>query len=122
MEGFTQVIADQIGVPVVGGEQALDTIRGRVASELRELPAILALDRAEQPFQISQGPLAGLMPTKTRGDARMHHRQSLCPACHFLSAPYVGPASLSALTVSLNHDSPFHSVVSWFRILLKVLL
>ena len=43
-----QIIADLIGVPVGGREQALDAIRGRGAHVFSNLPAIFAFDGADQ--------------------------------------------------------------------------
>src|ERR1700730_14834752 len=50
---------------------------------LGELPAILALNSTDNPFQVSQRPAAGLRARKTRGDAGMETFEFLPPFPHF---------------------------------------
>jgi hypothetical protein len=63
-----QVIAHLIGIPAHAGEKILYTVRRSVACMLGQLPAVLALHRAEQTLQIGPDPPARLDPAKTWRD------------------------------------------------------
>src|SRR5215218_11071281 len=61
-----QIVAYEIGIPAHAGEEVLHAVGGTVAGRFGQLPAVLALDRGQQPTQVSHGPLARLAPGKAR--------------------------------------------------------
>jgi hypothetical protein len=67
----SQVIPDQVSVPIIGSEQPLHSIRAGVSSLLGQLPAVLALNGTEQPLQVIQNSSTWFGPTKTRRNAGM---------------------------------------------------
>ena len=78
-----QVIANQVRVPPVVVQQALHPIGSGVASPLRQLLAVLALHRAEQPLQIIQRPTARLRTPEPSRDALVHPLNALGPLSDF---------------------------------------
>jgi hypothetical protein len=64
----TQIIPDQVWVPVGGGQQPLHPIGGGFPGVLSQLPTVLAADRAEQPTQVGQHPSAWLGAGEPTGD------------------------------------------------------
>src|SRR3954453_6850763 len=62
-----QVVTDRIGVPAHAGEEVLHPVGRAVARRLRQLPAVLASHRREQPAQVGQRPPAWLDPPEPRG-------------------------------------------------------
>jgi hypothetical protein len=48
----TQVITDLAGIPPGTIQQPLHPVRRRVPGRLRQLPAVLALQRGQQPHQV----------------------------------------------------------------------
>ena len=103
-----QVVADQIRVPVGGGQQPLHPIRGGLASVLGQLPAVLATHVAEQPAQIGEHAPAWLCagePTRDPGVQRPKPRR---PPLDLLDSCLVGlrhvlpPPSRSALPAHLR--------------------
>jgi hypothetical protein len=47
-----QVIADRVRIPLHAGEKLLHPVRYGIADRLGELPAVLALNRRQQPMQV----------------------------------------------------------------------
>ncbi len=74
-----QLVAHRLRVPVGGIQEALHALGPAFPQRLGQLPAILALDMSEQPFQIAPGPLACLTAAKARGDAGVQRRKSSAP-------------------------------------------
>ena len=75
----SQVIPHQVGVPIVAGQQPLHSVGPEVSGLLGQLPAVLALNGAEQPFQVIQYSPPRLGPTKPSGNAGMHGFDALGP-------------------------------------------
>lgn len=75
-----QIIADGVGIPGGGVQEALDTLRSQLADRLRELPAVLALDAAEQADEIAPGALAYFRPGEATRDPPMQRLQGLRPS------------------------------------------
>lgn len=65
-----QVVAHQVGVPVVQGEQPLEPIGRLVADVLGDLPAVAPLDRAEQIPYVITSVSPWLHPTEPSRDPR----------------------------------------------------
>jgi hypothetical protein len=80
-----EIISNQVGVPDVGGKQALHPVGSGIARLLRQLPAVLALYPAEQPLQILQGPPTRLTTPEPSRDAPMHPLDAFGPSGHFIS-------------------------------------
>ena len=78
-----QVVANQVGIPPVAGEQALHPVWCGVARLFSKLPAVLALHRAEQPFQIIQCPPARLRTPEPPRNAFVYPFDPLRPPGHF---------------------------------------
>ena len=53
-----QIIAHGVGIPVHAGQEILHAIGCHVAGGFRQVPAVLALERREQPLQIGPGAAA----------------------------------------------------------------
>ncbi len=97
-----QVVAHRVGVPVGRIQQPLHPLRPRLAQVFSQLPAVLTLDRAEQPFQIPARPPSHLWPPKAGGNPPMQRRQfSRTQLSHRLQ---LGLGLLLA-RCSLPHDS-----------------
>jgi hypothetical protein len=62
---FAQVVADLIRVPPGAVQQPLYPLRIVLADGLGQLPAVLALDLAEQPEEVALRSLPGLRSEKT---------------------------------------------------------
>ena len=78
-----RIVANQIGIPPVGGEQALHPVGRGAASLLRQLPAVLALHRTQQSSKIVQNPPPGLLPPEPPRDAPVYLINAVCPPAHF---------------------------------------
>ena len=50
-----QIIAHGVGIPVHAGEEVLHAIGAGIAGGFRQMPAVLARERREQPLQIGPG-------------------------------------------------------------------
>jgi hypothetical protein len=79
-----QVVADQVGIPVGGGQQPLHPIRGGLPGVLCQLPAAFSCHGAQQSAQIGQHPPAWLGPSKPWRDPGVHRLQPRRPRLHFL--------------------------------------
>jgi uncharacterized membrane protein len=79
-----QVIADQIRVPVGGGQQPLHPIGGALPDVLGQLPAILAAHVAQQAPQIGQDSSAWLGPNEPWRDPGVEGLQPDRPSTYFL--------------------------------------
>ena len=77
-----EVIANQVRVPPVVVQQALHPVGSGLASLLRQLPAVLALHRAQQSPQVLQRPPARLRPPEPPRNALMHPLDALGPPGH----------------------------------------
>ena len=100
-----QLVAHRLRVPIRVGVEALHPLWARLAQPFGELPAILALQRGQQPLQIAPHPLAHLPPVEIAPDALVHliqrpHRSHRCQdlvrlplvrcqalLCHVLTSP-----------------------------------
>jgi hypothetical protein len=76
-----QLVADRISVPAGLVQQPLHPIGRELTSVLSQVPAVLAVDLAEQPLQVGQGPATRLRPSKPTSDPCMQRAQ--------LSTPYL---------------------------------
>jgi hypothetical protein len=61
----TDVVADRVLVPVGVVEQALDPVRAELSDLLGQRPAVLLLQRSDEPLEVVQRPLARLGPAET---------------------------------------------------------
>ena len=75
----TQVVTYQIGIPDATCEQALHPVRGGFSGLLGQLPAIFALDAAEEALQVAERPTTGFWPGKARGNPGMQLSEGLFP-------------------------------------------
>ena len=92
-----QVIANQVGIPDVGGQQSLHPVGRGVARLLRQLPPVLALYRRKQSLQIVQRPSPGFRTVKPSGNTPMdsfdtcgtpgHLCHLVLVRCHHLTSP-----------------------------------
>jgi hypothetical protein len=73
-----EVVADAIGVPGGGTQQALHPPGSGLADRLRELPPVLALDAFQQARQVTLGPCAGFGAGKAAADPRVQLRPCVC--------------------------------------------
>ena len=79
-----QVVADQLRVPVGGGQQPLHAVGGALAGVLGQLPAVLAAHVAQQAAQVGQRPPAWLGADKPSRDAGVQGVQPGRPCLDFL--------------------------------------
>ena len=79
-----EIIPNQVRVPPVVVKQVLHPVGGGIPSLFRQLPAVLALHRTEQPSQICQSPAARLRPPEPPGDALVYLFYAIAPPGHFL--------------------------------------
>jgi hypothetical protein len=79
-----QIIPDQVGIPVGGGQQPLHPIRGGLAGVLGQLPAVFPCHGAQQSAQIGQHPPARLGPHEPTRDPGVQAVQPRRPRLHFL--------------------------------------
>jgi len=77
-----QVVAHRIRVPPRPGQQALHPGRCRLPRPLGQLPAVLALDRLEQPFNIGPHPTTRLRPPESRGQPPVQRLELRRPIRH----------------------------------------
>jgi hypothetical protein len=80
-----QVVADQLGVPVGGGQQPLHAVWGPLTSMLGQLPAVLPRHVAQQAAQVGQHPPAWLGPGEPSHDAGVQGVQPGRPGVDFLN-------------------------------------
>src|SRR5215217_2376794 len=80
----TQIIPDQVRVPVGGGQQPLHPIGGPLPGMLGQLPTVLACHRAQQPAQIRQHSPAWLGAGEPTGDPGVYRLQPRRPRLDFL--------------------------------------
>ena len=78
-----EVIANQVRIPAIGGQQALHPVGSCVARLLRQLPPVLALDRADQSPQVVQYPPPRLRAPEPSGNAGMNLLNPFGPVGHF---------------------------------------
>jgi len=84
-----QVVAHRVRVPRRAIEELLEAIRRRVARRLGELPAVLALDTAQQPAQVGRRMPPRLRPREPRPDPPHRRREVLVPCRrHRHAAPF----------------------------------
>ena len=69
-----EVVADAVGVPGGGTQQALHAPGPGFADRLRELPAVLALDALQQAGQVAPGSLPRFAAGETVSDPRVQLR------------------------------------------------
>ena len=69
-----EVVADAVGVPGGGTQQALHPAGPGLADRLRELPPVLALDALQQARQVAPGPFAGFGAGEAAADPRVQLR------------------------------------------------
>jgi hypothetical protein len=74
-----QVVADAVGVPPGAVEQPLHPVRGHLTGLLSQPPAVLALELAQQPSQVSQRAPARLHPPEPPADALVQLDQPVRP-------------------------------------------
>jgi hypothetical protein len=67
----SQIIADRVGLPLSGIEQALHATRMWLAELFRQLPAVLALHRSQEALQVPPRPLPDLRAAEPRSEPRM---------------------------------------------------
>jgi hypothetical protein len=79
-----QVVADQLRVPVGGGQQPLHPIRGGLPGVLGQLPTVLTPDWANQPTQVRQHPPPWLGPGEAARDPGGQRLQPRRPPPDFL--------------------------------------
>ena len=77
-----EIVANQVGVPDVGGQQVLHPIGGGVPRLLRQLPAVLAFHGTEQPPQVVQRPPTRLGTPESSRNALVYPFDSLGPTGH----------------------------------------
>jgi hypothetical protein len=70
-----EVVADAVGVPGGGAQQALHAPRPGLAHRFGELPPVLALHPIEQPRQVTPRPLPRFGAGEPVGDPRVQVRQ-----------------------------------------------
>jgi hypothetical protein len=75
----TDVVTDRVLVPVGEVEQALDTVRAELADLLGQRPAVLLLQRCDQPLKVVQCSLTRLGPAETVGEPGMQPDYPLGP-------------------------------------------
>jgi hypothetical protein len=73
-----EVVADAVGVPSGGTQQALRSPGPRLADRLRELPPVLALDSFQQARQVAPGPVAGFGANEATADPRVQILPRVC--------------------------------------------
>ena len=73
----TQNVPRQICIPMRTLEQVLHAVGRGITDELCQLPAVLALDVAQQPLQIAQHAGPGLGPLEQRRQAAVNAEQFL---------------------------------------------
>ena len=78
-----EVIANQVRIPAIGGQQGLHPVGCGIPRLLRQLPPVLALDRADQSPQVVQYPPARLRAPEPSGNAGMNLLNPFGPAGHF---------------------------------------
>ena len=72
-----EVVADAVGVPGGGAQQALHPPGPGLADRLRELPAVLALDPLQQAGQVAPGPFPRFGAGEAAADPRVQLRPSV---------------------------------------------
>ncbi|MGH8069198.1 MAG: hypothetical protein ACRERE_28980 [Candidatus Entotheonellia bacterium] len=75
-------VAHDVGVPVGPAQQVLEAIRGGLAADLGQLPAVLALDGTEQAPQRGHRPQARLGTGEMRTKPLLDVRQICCQPLH----------------------------------------
>jgi hypothetical protein len=70
---FPQHVVCSIGIPLRSLEQVLYAVGCRFADPLSELPAVLALDRAQQALQVRERPLSGLGTPEQFSESMVQH-------------------------------------------------
>jgi hypothetical protein len=76
-----EVVADAVGVPGGGAQQALDPSRPGLAHRFRELPAVLALHPPEEARQVAPGPFACFGAGEAAADAPAQVDPGIRPPC-----------------------------------------
>ena len=77
-----QVVADGIGIPLRPRQKVLHAIRRRITSGFGQLPAVLPLDRRQQPTQIRPRPSTRFSPRKPRRKPVTHVGNRLSEGRH----------------------------------------
>jgi hypothetical protein len=83
----TYVVQDLVGVPLDTVQQPVDAIRARVPGLLRQCPAVLALQRRDQPPHVSQCRLTRLLPVEPVHEPLMQSTQFTGPPPDISKAP-----------------------------------
>jgi hypothetical protein len=74
-----EVVADRVGIPARGPQQALDAVWAALADLLGEVPSVAALDRAEQASQNVTDTSADFRTGKAWGDPRVQRHDIVMP-------------------------------------------
>ena len=77
-----QVVAHALGVPDRLGEQALHAVGRSFAGLLGQLPAVFALDRAQEALQVQKRSMTRFRAGKARGQAAMQVGEFKRPGRH----------------------------------------
>src|SRR5699024_3009430 len=82
-----QVVPCRVGIPRRTVEQVVQAVRRGMFCRLRQLPAVLAFDRAEQPKQIVPGMPLSINATKVAADSRKQTLQIFLPTLAQFNIP-----------------------------------
>ena len=103
-----EIVANQVGVPDVGGQQVLHPIGGGVPRLLRQLPAVLAFHGTEQPPQSLPSWETGAAPAYAAQDA------GIVPAMHSCtpSIPLAQRATSATSSITPTTASPLQPLTA----------
>src|SRR2546426_661464 len=101
-----QIVAHLIGAPRCPPQQVLRRVGRLLARLLGQLPAVLTLDRAQQPTQIHQCMLARLRPREPTPNQGRNVVQPVRPLLG------LGNSSLTLNSSLCHHDLPFKVIVT----------
>ena len=90
-----QVVADPIGVPAHPAEEVLHPVGRGIPGGFGQLPAVLALDRSQQPTQVGQRTAPRLDPAEARRDPSAQPLQLRSPGHRILESSH-GTSSMAA--------------------------
>jgi hypothetical protein len=76
----SEVVANLVGVPLGGVQQALDALWVPLADSLGHLPTVLALDVAEKPYEVALDTLPSLRASEAVAYPPMKFSQRLRPS------------------------------------------
>jgi hypothetical protein len=115
MDILVERIPHRIRIPIGPTQQMLEPVRGCIAHDFRELPAILALGGTEQAPEMRQRPLVRLGASKIRTQPLVHLMQPLGPSLHRCQSSIhveIGHHSSSGQGVYHNYNCSTKPVVS----------